>query len=304
MGDDHGPGRGHAVSERFGRAFALGVGLNLAFVVIETVVGVLGGSMALLADAGHNLSDVLGLVVAWGASALSRKPPTARYTYGLRGSSILAALYNAVFLLVAVGAIAWEALQRLIHPQPVAGTTMMAVAAAGIVVNGVTAWLFAAGRNGDLNIRGAFLHMVADAAVSAGVVAAGLAIALTGWLWLDPLISLIIVAVIVWGTWRLLRHALAMSLAAVPARIEPGAVRRYFEDLPGVASIHDLHVWPMSTTEIALTCHLVMPGGHPGDGFLVRTAAELQARFGIGHATLQIEMSAVAGCALAPDEVV
>jgi cobalt-zinc-cadmium efflux system protein len=198
--------------------------------------------MALLADAGHNLSDVLGLVVAWGASALARRPPTPRYTYGLRGSSILAALFNAVFLLVAVGAIAWEAIQRLADPQPVAGATVMAVAAIGILVNGLTAWLFASGANTDLNIRGAFLHMAADAAVSAGVVAAGLTVILTGWAWLDPLVSLVIVAVIVWGTWGLLRDAFAMSLAAVPSGIEPHAVRRYVEGLPGVLTIHDLHI--------------------------------------------------------------
>lgn len=260
--------------------------------------------MALLADAGHNLSDVLGLVVAWVASALVQRPPTPRYTYGLGGSSILAALFNAVFLLVAVGAIAWEAVQRLVHPQPVAGAMMMAVAAAGIVVNGFTAWLFAAGRDTDLNIRGAFLHMAADAAVSAAVVIAGLAVILIGWSWLDPLISLLIVAVIVWGSWGLLRDALTMSLAAVPPKIDPQAVRSFVESLPGVASIHDLHIWPMSTTETVLTCHLVMPGGHPGDAFLMQAAAELQTHFAIRHATLQIETNQETVCALAPEHVV
>jgi cobalt-zinc-cadmium efflux system protein len=299
----HGSRRSHAPAN-FGRAFAVGIGLNIAFVLIEAAFGILGNSMALLADAGHNLSDVLSLVVAWVASVLARRPPSPRFTYGLRNSSILAALFNAVFLLVAVGAIAWEALQRFSHPEPVAGTTVMVVAGIGIVINATTALLFASGREGDLSIRGAYLHMAADAAVSAGVVIAGVVILFTGWLWLDPLVSLMIVAIIVSGTWGLLRDSLAMSLSAVPTQIEPGDVRRYLESLPSVARIHDLHVWPMSTTEVALTCHLVMPAGHPGDPFLMRTARELQDRFGIGHTTLQIEVSEGTACALAPDHVV
>ena len=204
-GHGHGSGHSHAPAS-FGRAFAIGIGLNVAFVLFEAAFGILGNSMALLADAGHNLSDVLGLVVAWVASVLARRPPSPRYTYGLRSSSILAALFNAVFLLVAVGAIAWEAIQRLSHPEPVAGTTVMVVAGIGIVINAATALLFASGRKGDLNIRGAYLHMAADAAVSAGVVIAGLVILFTGWLWLDPLVSLVIAAIIIWGTWGLLRE--------------------------------------------------------------------------------------------------
>ena len=298
-------GSGHAHGPaNFGRAFAIGIGLNVAFVAIEFAYGVVANSMALVADAGHNLSDVLGLVVAWIASVLSKRPPSARYTYGLGGSSILSALFNAVLLLVAVGAIALEAIQRLLHPEPVAEVTVMVVAAIGIVINGLTAWLFASGRKGDLNIRGAFLHMVADAAVSAGVVVAAFVILLTGWLWLDPLTSLIIVGVIVWGTWSLLRDSLAMSVGAVPGHIDPQAVRRYLESCAGVSAVHDLHIWPMSTTETALTAHLVVPGGHPGDEFLAITATRLRHSFGIGHSTLQIEISAESACHLAPDHVV
>ena len=298
-------GSGHAHGPaNFGRAFAIGIGLNVAFVAIEFAYGVLANSMALVADAGHNLSDVLGLVVAWIASVLSKRPPSARYTYGLGGSSILSALFNAVLLLVAVGAIALEAIQRLLHPEPVAEVTVMVVAAIGIVINGLTAWLFASGRKGDLNIRGAFLHMVADAAVSAGVVVAAFVILLTGWLWLDPLTSLVIVGVIVWGTWSLLRDSLAMSVGAVPGHIDPQAVRRYLESCAGVSAVHDLHIWPMSTTETALTAHLVVPGGHPGDEFLAITATRLRHSFAIGHSTLQIEISAESACHLAPDHVV
>jgi cobalt-zinc-cadmium efflux system protein len=299
----HGPGHAHAPAS-FGRAFAIGIGLNLAFVVVEFGYGVLANSMALMADAGHNLSDVLGLVVAWIASALAKRPPSSRYTYGRGGSSILAALFNAVFLLVALGAIAWEAILRLFHPEPVATGIVMIVAAIGILINGVTAWLFASGRKGDINIRGAFLHMVADAAVSAGVVVAGLVILATGWLWLDPLTSLVIVGVIVWGTWSLLRDSLSMAVSAVPPAVDPEAVRRYLESCAGVASVHDLHIWPMSTTDTALTAHLVLPDGHPGDAFLETTTTELRHRFKIGHATLQIEISAETACHLAPDHVV
>jgi len=296
-------GRAHAPAS-FGMAFAVGIGLNLTFVVVEFGYGVLANSVALIADAGHNLSDVLGLVIAWIASVLTRRAPSSRYTYGLGGSSILAALFNAVLLLVAVGAIAWEAVLRLLHPEPVASGIVMIVAAIGIVVNGVTAALFASGRKGDLNIRGAFLHMLADAAVSAGVVVAGLVILYTGWLWLDPLASLVIVGVIVWTTWSLLRDSLAMSVDAVPASIDPQAVRSYLVSCAGVAAVHDLHIWPLSTTENALTAHLVCPGGHPGDEFLAVAASELKQRFGIGHTTLQIEISEQTACHLAPDHVV
>jgi cobalt-zinc-cadmium efflux system protein len=304
--DHHGhshAGHHHAPAD-FGRAFAIGIGLNIAFVIAEAAYGVLSNSTALLADAGHNLSDVLGLVVAWIAAHLAKRPPTPRLTYGLRNSSTLAALANAVLLLVAAGAILLESIQRLFNPEPVASLTVIVVASIGILINGFTAWLFASGRRGDLNIRGAYLHMAADALVSAGVVVAGLIMMQTGWLWLDPVTSIIIVVVIVWGTWGLLRESMALSLAAVPAGIDPAAVRGYLSGLPGVTSIHDLHIWPMGTTEVALTAHLVMPTGHPGDGFLITACAELEHRFRIGHATLQIEVSDTARCALEADHVV
>lgn len=300
---DHGhAGHVHAPAN-FGRAFAIGIALNTAFILVEAGYGFISNSTALLADAGHNLSDVLGLVVAWIAAVLSKRPPTPRLTYGLRNSSILAALINAVLLLIACGAIMLEAVQRLLNPEPVAGLTVIIVAGIGIVINGVTAWLFASGRDSDINIRGAYLHMAADAAVSAGVVIAGFLIMWSGWLWIDPATSLLIVVVIVWGTWGLLRESTAMSLAAVPSGIDPAAVRAYLAGLPGVASLHDLHIWPMSTTETALTAHLVLPGGHPGDAFLVETCHELGHRFRIGHATLQIETATVT-CTLEPDHVV
>ncbi|MDB5653296.1 MAG: cation diffusion facilitator family transporter [Tardiphaga sp.] len=291
-------GHSHAPAS-FGRAFAIGIALNSVFVVVEAIYGYASGSMALVADAGHNLSDVLGLVAAWTAAILAKRAPTPRFTYGLKGSSILAALFNAVFLLVAVGAIAWEAVLRLIQPEPVAGVTVMVVAGIGIGINGITAWLFASGSKGDLNIRGAYLHMVADAAVSAGVVLAGLVILYTGWSWLDPLTSLVISGLIVWGTWGLLRESTAMSLSAVPRGIDPAAVRGYLEQCSGVAQVHDLHIWPMSTTDIALTCHMVIPAGHPGDAYLTDVAARLHREFGIEHATIQIECSPASPCSLA-----
>ncbi len=294
----------HGQIANFGRAFAIGIGLNAAFVLIEAGYGFVANSTALLADAGHNLSDVLGLLVAWIAAVLSRRPPTPRLTYGLRKTSILAALANAILLLIACGAILLEAIQRLIHPEPIESLTVIVVAATGIIINGITAWLFASGRNTDLNIRGAYLHMMADAAVSFGVVLAATAIIVTGWLWLDPAMSLVIVAVIVAGTWSLLRESTAMTLAAVPSGIDPAAVRAFLAGHSGVTSIHDLHIWAMSTTETALTAHLVMPAGNPGDAFLIETCHELQHRFGIGHATLQIETSIGVECALAPDHVV
>jgi cobalt-zinc-cadmium efflux system protein len=303
-GHAHGPGGHSHAPANFGRAFAIGISLNTAFVMIEALYGFSSGSMALVADAGHNLSDVLGLVAAWTAAILSKRAPTPRFTYGLKGSSILAALFNAVFLLVAVGAIAWEAVLRLMNPEPVAGVTVMVVAGIGIFINGITAWLFASGSKGDLNIRGAYLHMVADAAVSAGVVLAGLVILYTGWNWLDPLTSLAISALIVWGTWSLLRDSTAMSLSAVPRGIDPAAVRGYLEQCSGVKGVHDLHIWPMSTTEIALTCHMVIPAGPPGDAYLMDVAHRLKRDFGIEHATIQVETSAASPCSLAPDHVV
>jgi cobalt-zinc-cadmium efflux system protein len=295
-GHDHAP-------PSFGRAFAVGVALNLGFVVVEAVYGISSHSVALLSDAGHNASDVLALAVAWLARELAKRPPTARFTYGLRGSSILAALFNAAFLLLTVGAISWEAIRRLGAPAPVAGQTVMIVAAVGIVVNGITASMFVGGRS-DINLRGAFVHMASDALVAAGVVVAGFVIMATGWLRLDPVVSLAINAVVVWATLGLLRDALGMSMAAAPSDIDPAKVRLFLAGRPGVESVHDLHIWPLSTTEIALTCHLVMPGGHPGDAFLQQLAEDLAKRFRIVHTTTQIEIDPDAACALAPDEIV
>lgn len=296
-------GHSHAPTS-FGRAFLIGTLLNVVFVLVEAGYGISVNSVALLADAGHNLSDVLGLLIAWGAATLSKRQPSAHFTYGLRRTSILAALFNAVFLLVAIGAIAYEAVQRLFHPQPVEGGVIMAVAAVGIVINGITAWLFASGRKGDINIRGAFLHMAADAAVSAGVVAAGFLVTQTGWLWLDPATSLVIVAVIIIGTWGLLRSSVAMSLDRVPDGIAPAEVDSALMGLPGVTRVHDLHIWPMSTTEVALTCHLVMPDGCPGDSFLHDASSMLHDQFEIGHSTIQVERNEHEACVLAPATVV
>lgn len=288
-GHGHGAhGHSHAPKE-FGRAFAIGVSLNLAFVIIEGAAGLASGSIALVADAGHNLSDVLGLLMAWAAYALSKRPASARYTYGLRGSSILAALFNAILLLIACGAIALGAIQRLFEPEPIQSGMMMAVAAVGIVINLGTALLFLRGGEDDLNIRGAFLHMAADAAVSAGVVVAGLIVAETGALWIDPAISIVIVAVIVIGTWGLFRDSLLMSLAGVPSRIDPAKVAARLGSLPGVTAVHHIHIWPTSTTETALTAHLVMPDLAEQDDFLVSTARLVRDEFNIGHATFQIE---------------
>ena len=289
----------------YNRAFIISVTLNLSFVVIEAVSGILAHSLALLADAGHNLSDVLGLLLAWGASILVRRLPTPRRTYGLRRSSILAALLNAIFLLVASGGIGWEAIQRFRQPTSVQGGIIIAVAVVGIAINIGSALMFLSGRQHDLNIRGAFLHLVADAAVSLGVVLAGVAILATGWLWFDPAVSLIITIVIVVGTWRLLLESLNLIMDAVPAGIEPLAIRTYLAQLPGVAEVHDLHIWGISTTEIALTAHLIMPGGHPGDQFMAQIGKELHDHFGIEHPTLQIELGNSANfcnvCVLAPD---
>ena len=305
-GHDHGHGHSHShAPASFNRAFAIGIALNIAFVAIEAWYGWKINSLALLADAGHNLSDVLALALAWGASALGRRQPSHRFTYGLRSSTILAALVNAMLLMLVVGGIAVEAVQRLTNPVPVATMTVIWVALCGIVVNTATALLFLRDREHDLNVKGAFLHMAADAAVSLGVVLAGVGMLYTGWTWLDPVMSLAIAAVIVGGTWGLLRDSVNLSLHAVPPRIDTGLIREYFSGLAGVAEFHDLHIWGMSTTETALTVHLVMPGGHPGDRLIAQIADELRERFGIGHATIQVETGDERHpCALAPDHVV
>lgn len=309
-GHDHGHAHGHShghahvhAPASFGKAFAIGISLNTALVAAEAVYGYIGNSTALLADAGHNLSDVLGLVVAWGASIAARRVPSGRFTYGLRASTILAALANAVFLLVATGAIGWEAILRLRAPEPVAGVTVMVVAGIGILINGFTAMLFARGRKDDINIEGAYLHMAADAAVSLGVVVSAALIIWAGWLWLDPLTSLVICATILWSTTSLLRGSIDMSMAAAPKGTDLAAIRAFLLARPGVSGIHDLHVWPISTTEAALTCHLVMPTG-AGDAFLMETTQLLKTSFRIGHTTLQVETHPDNGCALAPDDVV
>jgi len=298
-GHGHGHGHHHHGPANYDTAFAVGIALNLGFVVAEAVFGFLTHSVALLADAGHNLSDVLGLGVAWGAATLARRGPSKRFTYGLKGSTILAALLNALVLLVALGAIMLEAAQRLLAPTPVVATTMAAVAAVGILVNLGTALLFARGRKDDLNLRGAYLHMTSDAAVSAGVVVTGLIIWRTGAWWLDPAVSLVIAVLIFLGTWSLLRETVELALGGVPRGVDFDAVAEALAGLPGVARVHDLHIWAMSTTETVLTAHLVMPGGHPGDGFLAEMRTLLQRRFGIGHATAQIELEeecATGGC--------
>jgi cobalt-zinc-cadmium efflux system protein len=288
-----------------GNAFAIGVTLNLAFVVIEAVFGILGGSLALLADAGHNLSDVLGLLLAWAAIWLAKRPPSPRRTYGLRRSSILAALFNAILLLIAVGAIAWEAVGRVFHPASVSGGTVVIVAAIGVAVNTATALLFLSGRERDLNIRGAFLHMAADAAVSLGVVVAGVFISVSGWTWLDPVISLAIAAVISVGTWDLFRQSVNMSMDAVPEGIDVASVRGYLAGLAGVVEVHDLHIWGMSTTETALTAHLIKPDAKIDDAWLAQVARELHERFRIDHATIQVEHGQTTQrCKLAPEDVV
>ncbi|MDX2243228.1 MAG: cation diffusion facilitator family transporter [Leptolyngbyaceae cyanobacterium bins.302] len=283
----------------------ISITLNSAFVVIEVVYGILANSLALLADAGHNLSDVLGLILAWIASLLARRPPTARRTFGLRRSSILAALLNASFLLVISGGIAWEAILRFREPAPVAGMTVIVVAAIGIAINTGSALMFLSGRDRDLNIKGAFLHLVADAVVSVGVVLVGIAIVLTGQLWFDPAVSLIVSVVIIVGTWQLFMEALNLVTDAVPAGIEPLAVRTYLAELPEVAEVHDLHIWAMSTTETALMAHLVIPNEHPGDAFLMEVAEGLHSRFSIEHTTLQIESGDPNyPCPQAPDDLV
>ena len=286
-GHDH--GHAHALPDS-SRAFAIGVLLNTGFVVAEVIFGLAANSLALLSDAGHNLSDVFGLLMAWGALRLAKSLPSKRRTYGWRRASILAALGNALLLLLVTGGIVWEAVGRFAHPETVAGGTVMWVAGLGVVINTATALLFMAGREKDLNVKGAFMHMAADAVLALGVVVVGVVILLTGWHWLDPAMSLLISVVIVYGTWGLLRESVDLAMDAVPAKIDPQAVEAFLAQRPGVTAVHDLHIWAMSTTEVALTAHLVMPKGCPSDEFLHETGHELEEQFGIGHTTLQMEL--------------
>ncbi len=303
---DHGSGHGHShAPASFGFAFAIGVTLNLGYIIAEFIFGRLANSIALMADAGHNLGDVLGLAVAWGATVLAKRQPTAERTYGWRRSSILAALANAVVLLITVGAIAWEAVRRLSTPGDVAGITVIWVAVAGVLVNGVTAYLFQSGRKGDLNIRAAFAHMAADAGLALGVALAGVVILFTGWVRIDPIVSLVLVVVIVRGTWGLLKDSVNLAMDAVPGGIDLDEIQQYFAGLPSVNDVHDLHIWGMSTTETALTVHLVTSDRSGGDRLLAECCTELHDRFGIEHATLQLEQGdPVHPCRLASPQVV
>jgi len=302
MGHDH---EHHEEPTAPGRAFALGIALNVGFIVVEAVFGVLAHSTALLADAAHNTSDVLGLGLAWGASVLARRRPSLRHTYGLRASTVLAALTNAVLLLVAVGGVAWEAIRRFGDPGSVEGATVLTVAAAGVVINAASALLFLAGRKRDVNVRAAFVHLAADAGVSLGVVVAGAVIWRTGWSWVDPAASLAISLVVLVGTWELLQEALHLALAGVPEHISFVEVEEYLRNLPGVAEVHDLHIWPMGTTEVALTAHLIMTWPVEPPAFLGELEHELRDRFGVHHATVQVEpLREGAACTLAPGDVV
>lgn len=275
--------------QNYNKAFAVGVILNITFVVIEGVYGILAESLALVADAGHNLSDVIGLVLAWGASFLAAQIPTSRRTYGFRRVTILVSLLSAILLLVALGAIIWEAIGRFSNPKPVDGITIIVVAAIGVVINTVTALMFISGQKHDLNIKGAFLHMAADAGVSLGVVVAGVAILATGWLWLDPMISIVIAIIILFGTWRLLLDSVSLAIDSVPKNIDPDEVEEYLKNLPNVAEVHDLHIWAMSTTEVALTAHLIIPEISVDDAFIQNVSRDLHNKFGIDHPTLQVE---------------
>ncbi|MEP9353846.1 cation diffusion facilitator family transporter [Xanthobacter sp. KR7-65] len=297
-----GHGHDHVVPDSL-RAFAIGAGLNFGFVVVEVIFGLMAGSLALLADAGHNLSDVLGLVLAWGAAWLSRRAPTPTRTYGYGRSSILAALANAMILLVGTGGIIVEAISRLSSPAPVQTGIVMVVALIGVAVNIGTALLFMAGRKGDLNVRGAFIHLVADGAISLGVVIAAGVISVTGWLWLDPVVSLVIAVAIIAGTWGLLRDSVNLAMDTVPAGIDPTEVEAWLAAQPGVSEVHDLHIWGLSTTSVALSAHLVRPGATLDDEFLSATCAALTKRYGIAHPVLQIEAGHMQ-CALAPKHVV
>jgi cobalt-zinc-cadmium efflux system protein len=297
-------GHHHHVPADMGRVFAIGVTLNTAFVLVEVGAGFWSGSLALLADAGHNLSDVLALLMAWGATVLAKRAPTSRRTYGLRKGTILASLGNAVFLLLAIGAIASESIQRLAHPGAIAMKTVMITAAIGVVINTITALLFMRGSKEDLNVRGAFLHMASDAVISVAVVIGAGVIALTGLQWIDPALSLGIAAVIVVGTWGLLRDSVNLALDGAPRGIDVAEVRAWLAQLPGVEEIHDLHIWAMSTTETALTAHVIRPANDDADQFLHTTCEALAARFNIGHSTLQVETDSENACRLAPAGVV
>lgn len=306
-GHAHGQRKAHghpaAVPPETDRPFRLAVALNLGYVLLEAAAGLWVGSLALLADAAHNLADVASLLVAWGAAVLAQRGPSPRFTYGLGRGTILAALLNAVTILVGVGAVGWEAVQRLSEPPPVPAAAVLAVAFLGILVNAGSALLFRRTAEHDLNARGAFLHMAADAAVSLGVVLAALGILLTGWTWLDPAAALLVSGLVAWTAFDLLRASLGSSFDAVPRGVDLAAVRAFLASRPGVAGVHDLHVWPLSTTLTALTAHLVMPEGHPGDAFLEEVADALEQRFAIGHTTLQIELGGAKPCRLAPDAV-
>ena len=292
---------GHHGVERnpnLGTAFLWAVILNVAYVLVEALFGLWVGSLALLADAAHNLTDVFGLLIAWGAVVAGRRRPTERHTYGLGRATILAALANGIALLIAVGAIAHEAIARIAVPEPVAATTVLWVAMAGVAINSATALLFWKGRLQDINIKGAFLHMAADAAVSTGVVLSALVIILMGWLIIDPIVALLVSAVVAWSAFGLLKSAIHLSLDGVPEGVNRGAIETWLRALPGVVDLHDLHIWALSTTLYALTVHLVMPDGCPNDAFLENTAHELDSRFGIEHTTLQIERGGEAECRL------
>ena len=297
-GHEHGHGHAHALPPNPGKALAIGIALNFAFVVLEWGFGAWSHSLALMADATHNLGDVLGLVLAWVAARLSQRAPSEHFTYGLGASSILAALANAVLLVLITGGLVWEAVRRLQEPQAIAGAVVIGVALAGVVVNGLTAWLLHRGHEHDLNMKGAYLHMLGDAAVSVAVAVAGAVILVTGWLWLDPAITVVVGLVIVWSSMGLLRDSVKLALQGVPQAIDSTEVRGYLEALKGVSEVHDLHIWAMSTTGTALTAHLVCPGGHPGDEFIEHTRGEIGQRFGIRHVTLQVELGNCGeGCA-------
>ncbi|MED4934446.1 cation diffusion facilitator family transporter [Heyndrickxia coagulans] len=303
MSHGHGHQHHHHEPAQYGKVFAAGIGLNVLFVAVEAIYGFFSDSLSLLADAGHNLSDVLGLIISWAAVWLGKKLPTKKRTYGFKKSSVIAALLNAIILLIAIGAIFVEAVQRFAHPEPVAGKTVMAVAVIGIIINTITALLFMSGRKTDLNIRGAFLHMAADALVSLGVVIAGAIMLFTGWEWVDPVTSILIAVVIFAGTWGLLRESADLSLDAVPAGVDAGAIKTYLEQIPTVLNVHDLHIWGMSTTETILTVHIVRSQIEDNDQLLEKLEKDLHDKFGIEHATIQIEKGTYA-CGLAPDNKV